>query len=223
MSRRKFADDILYQEEKPRGWRVWKIDWHNDGQGNMVPRLFSPQQRMVWSPGINTAWCNQYDMKYAPNDNPMWHPSPQLYCNCGFYGVKDLSDVKEWGFGTTLPFIAGRVEFSGTIIQASKGWGSEFSQIVELHEIDSRCHRSTGAHKDFLSMGKKMCTCFNRNHPSRSSLPIDWNTVKQVAEFYGATLQTTKGDSCTCSGCKHVASMKKIGKRRYTNEMRIRK
>ena len=209
--------DVLHQEEKPRGWRVWKIDWHNDGHGLMVPRLFSPQQKMLWHPGVNHAYCsNQKEMK---EDHPSYHTSPQLYCNCGFYSIKDIGDIGDWGFGTDLPYIAGRLELSGTIIQASKGWISEFSRIAELHAIDSRCYAATEAHKDFLSMRSKLCSCSSvTSAHNEFSLPVDQETVAQVAEFYGVSLETTKRETCACPGCKSVVSMKKVGKRRYDKE-----
>lgn len=218
--------DVLHQEEKIRGWRVWKIDWHNDGNGQFVPRLFSPQQRMIWHPGINHAWCK--NQQETPKDSPEWHPSPQLYCDCGFYAIKDIANINEWGFGTDLPFIAGRLELSGTVVQANKGWVAEFSEVAELHAIDSKCYMSAEAHTDFLSMQSKSCSCSQRSGTGTTTLPVDQETVKQVAEFYGASLETTKGEICSCPGCKHVVSMKKIGKRRYapnasSYKMKIRK
>lgn len=75
-----------------------------------------------------------YAQQYYPGNKPRDHQSPDLGCSCGFYGVKEKTDI--------MGDILAEVDFYGTVIEHETGYRAEYQRILSLRLPRGVCYGS---------------------------------------------------------------------------------
>jgi hypothetical protein len=120
--------------EPVEAWRVWRVGVR---AGEVV--LKSLFANAVWEP------CVPLVAKCAGGHRSLlrpWrvtlndHPSPELECTCGIYGVATPVALREYLYqGRFLPFgdrVIGRVALWGDVVEGELGWRASRAYPLEL-------------------------------------------------------------------------------------------
>jgi len=129
------------------GYRVFYVDSLRGHVLRSIARDF------LWVPGVNKALlCDIGDLSVLGDRTGQPLPHPQPYCGCGFWGLNRAAYVPRFPRleyhppcpdcegGTTWinGYVLGRIEGWGIVVEAERGFRSQFARITELWAWDYR-------------------------------------------------------------------------------------
>jgi hypothetical protein len=122
-----------------RGYRWWRLGATTD--------LYSPWRGPIrWDPGENEAQClgrrGMFGWKGAKAPHP--RGSPEVRCECGFYGLHSIPELNEspgrsiWEIdadssGGRHGLVLGVIEGYGRVLIGTAGWRARFGRILALY------------------------------------------------------------------------------------------
>lgn len=138
------------------GWRAWRVDRFGS--------LLSRTCEVAWPGGSKlVASCNASG----------GHDTPQVNCSCGIYSVKTLEGairyVSDGNWGSSDVAI-GKIKVWGRVVQATKGYRSEFAYPIEVYLL-----RPTGKDNDLAPGDARIAERIQRRYdvPAIASLDLD--------------------------------------------------